>query len=71
VFDYRTLVRYPIIVALGDLLSIAEIQAEAMLRLVQTARHSGTRAKLADPESIFRSTGIMDSGFAAFGRAPE
>ena len=29
------------------------------------------RREAAEPESILRSAGIMDSGFAAFGRAPE
>src|SRR5665811_1055889 len=41
------------------------------LRHFRFLRHSGTRAKLADPESILRSAGVMDSGLAAFGRAPE
>ncbi len=29
------------------------------------------RAMAAGPESILRSTGVMDSGFAGFARAPE
>ena len=29
------------------------------------------RREVADPESILRSAGVMDSGLAACGRAPE
>jgi hypothetical protein len=31
----------------------------------------GRERQRANPESILRSAGAMDSGFAAFGRAPE
>jgi len=37
-------------------------------RGVSPLRHSGTRAMRADPESICRSAGIMDSGFAPSAR---
>src|SRR5450759_3778644 len=40
-------------------------------RLPEQFCHSGTRVKRADPESILRRTGVMDSGLAALGRAPE